>query len=181
MPFPLDLSGPDGPAYGRGPLGDGASGDGAAAEPLAPGALVVTGVVPAGDVPRGPALPLVLSRVSAGFPSPADDYVEGHLDLHELTGALSPSCYWMRAEGASMTGAGILSGDLLLVDRAPEPQSGDVVVAALDGELTVKRFMRRGRRTALLAANPAYPTIELAEGQELVVWGVVTYVLHRAR
>ena len=157
------------------------AGDGAAAPPAAPGALVVTAYVPAAAVPPGPALPLVLSRVSAGFPSPADDYVEGHLDLHELTGALSPSCYWMRAEGESMVGAGILSGDLLLVDRAPEPQSGDVVVAAVDGELTVKRFVRRGRRTALLAANPEYPAIELADGQELVVWGVVTFVVHDAR
>ena len=165
MPFPFDVH-----------AGDGAS------EPVAtPGALLITGYVPAADVPAGPPLPLVLSRVSAGFPSPADDYVEGHLDLHELTGALSPSCYWMRAEGESMVGAGILSGDLLLVDRAVEPQNGDVVVAAVDGELTVKRFLRRGRRTALLAANPGYPAIELADGQELVVWGVVTYVLHNAR
>ncbi|WP_412070607.1 LexA family protein [Rubrivirga sp. IMCC43871] len=158
-----------------------ASGDGASRALAAPGALLITGYVPAGEVSPGPALPLVLSRVSAGFPSPADDYVEGHLDLHELTGALSPSCYWMRAEGESMTGAGILSGDLLLVDRAIEPANGDVVVASIDGELTVKRFLRRGRRTALLAANPHYPTIELREGQELVVWGAVTFVLHPAR
>ena len=165
MPFPFDA----------------VSGDGAS-QPLAtPGALLVTAYVAADALPRGPELPLVLSRVSAGFPSPADDYVEGHLDLHELTGALSPSCYWMRAEGESMVGAGILSGDLLLVDRAVEPASGDVVVAAVDGELTVKRFLRQGKRTALLAANPAYPAIELAEGQELVVWGVVTFVLHDAR
>ena len=166
MPFPFDDH----------------AGDGAAERPATPGALVVTAYVPAVDVPPGPPLPLVLSRVSAGFPSPADDYVEGHLDLHELTGALSPSCYWMRAEGESMVGAGILSGDLLLVDRAVEPQNGDVVVAAVDGELTVKRFSRRGRRPPrLLAANPEYPAIELADGQELVVWGVVTYVLHDAR
>ena len=166
MPFPFDDH----------------AGDGAPEPPATPGALVITAYVPAGDVPPGPPLPLVLSRVSAGFPSPADDYVEGHLDLHELTGALSPSCYWMRAEGESMVGAGILSGDLLLVDRAVEPQNGDVVVAAVDGELTVKRFSRRGRRPPrLLAANPEYPAIELSDGQELVVWGVVTYVLHSAR
>ena len=157
------------------------AGDGASAPPATPGALLVTAVVPVSAVPPGPRLPLVLSRVSAGFPSPADDYVEGHLDLHELTNALAPSCYWMRAEGESMVGAGILSGDLLLVDRAVEPKGGDVVVASVDGELTVKRFSRRGRRTRLLAANPAYPAIELCEGQELVVWGVVTYVLHDAR
>ena len=160
---------------------DSSSGDGSSQPVATPGALLVTAYVRADALPRGPELPLVLSRVSAGFPSPADDYVEGHLDLHELTGALSPSCYWMRAEGESMTGAGILSGDLLLVDRAIEPTNGDVVVAAIDGELTVKRFLRLKKRTALLAANPAYPSIELCEGQELIVWGVVTYVLHNAR
>ena len=165
MPFPLTTH----------------AGDGADRPVATPGELVVTATIPASEIAPGPALPLVLSRVSAGFPSPADDYVEGHLDLHELTGALSPSCYWMRAEGESMTGAGILSGDLLLVDRAIEPTNGDVVVAAIDGELTVKRFLRQKKRTALLAANPAYPSIELCEGQELVVWGVVTFVLHNAR
>ncbi|OZC01397.1 LexA family protein [Rubricoccus marinus] len=174
MPFHFDTSSGDGAASGI-------SGDGASAPIATPGELVITAYVPASEVGPGPPLPLVLSRVSAGFPSPADDYVEGHLDLHELTGALSPSCYWMRADGESMTGAGILSGDLLLVDRAVEPASGDVVVAAVDGELTVKRFLRQGKRTALLAANPAYPSIELREGQDLVVWGVVTYVLHDAR
>ena len=161
--------------------GDGATGDGVPGRPATPGALLVTAMVAAAEVAPGPRLPLVLSRVSAGFPSPADDYVEGHLDMHELTGALSPSCYWMRAEGESMVGANILSGDLLLVDRAPEPQNGDVVVASVDGELTVKRFLRLGGRTKLLAANPSYPAIELHEGQELVIWGVVTFVLHNAR
>ena len=158
------------------------AGDGAAAPPIPPGELVVTAYVPAGALPRGPELPLVLSRVSAGFPSPADDYVEGHLDLHELTGALAPSCFWVRADGESMTGAGILSGDLLLVDRALTAESGDVVIAEVDGELTVKRFSQRDRRRpVLLAANPDYPPIELADGQELVVWGVVTFVLHHTR
>ncbi|GAB5550141.1 MAG: hypothetical protein SangKO_099010 [Sandaracinaceae bacterium] len=165
MPFPLTTH----------------SGDGASSPIATPGELIVTAFIPSSEVSPGPSLPLVLSRVSAGFPSPADDYVEGHLDLHELTNALSPSCYWMRADGESMVGAGILSGDLLLVDRAVEPQNGDVVVAAIDGELTVKRFSRHRGRPRLLAANPAYPSIELADGQELVVWGVVTFVLHNAR
>ena len=160
---------------------DPAAGDGASQLVATPGALLVTACVPADALPRGPELPLVLSHVSAGFPSPADDDVEGHLDLHELTRALSVSCYWVRAEGESMTGASILSGDLLLVDRAVEPASGGDVVAAIDGELTVKRFVRRGETTRLLAANPEYPSIELGEGQDLVVWGVVTFVLHDVR
>lgn len=157
------------------------SGDGAAGVP--PGQLVVTAVVLAADVARGPRLPLYLDRVAAGFPSPADDYVEGHLDLHELTGAGSPSCYFLRVTGESMTGAGIHDGDVLVVDRAATPASGAVVVASVDGELTVKRYAVHAGRAVLLAAHPAYPPIELAEGQELVVWGVVTHSLrdHRAR
>ena len=161
------------------------SGDGQADSyaPIAPGQLVVTTVVPASEIDPGPALPLVLSRVEAGFPSPADDYVEGHLDLVELVGAQSPSCFFMRVQGESMTGAGIHDGDVIVVDRAAEPVHGSVVVASVDGELTVKRFARRGRRVALLAANPSYPPIVLGGEQELVVWGVVTHSLrdHRAR
>ena len=86
-----------------------------------------------------------------------------------------------------MVGAGIEPGDVIVVDRAIEPKNGDVVVASVDGELTVKRFVRRGAgpraRVALLAANPAGPSFELQDGQELVVWGVVTFSLrgHRAR
>ena len=149
---------------------------------MPPGELVVTAVLPASDV-AGPTLPLVLSHVAAGFPSPADDYVEDHLDLVELVNATSPSCFFMRVAGESMTGDGIYHGDVIVVDRAATPVNGSVVVASVDGELTVKRFMRRGHRVALLAANPDYPAIELHGEQELVVWGVVTHSLrdHRVR
>ena len=177
-PHPLHLT----------PIFPPASGDGHAdAPPVPPGELVVTAVVLASGVDPGPSLPLVLSHVAAGFPSPADDYVEDHLDLVELVGATSPSCFFMRVAGESMTGDGIYHGDVIVVDRAAEPVNGSVVVASVDGELTVKRFMRRGSgarpRVALLAANPAYPAIELSGEQELVVWGVVTHSLrdHRPR
>ena len=172
------------------PSGDGASGDrapsgGPGDRPVPPGHLVVTAVVPASDVPRGPELPLFLDRVPAGFPSPADDYLEGRLDLHDLVGAASPSCFFLRVEGESMVGAGIEGGDVVVVDRALDPRSGDVVVASIDGELTLKRFVRRGHgpraRVALLAANPDYPPIELQDGQDLVVWGVVTFSLRGHR
>jgi DNA polymerase V len=163
--------------------GDGHSGDGDSPRPVPPGQLVVTAVTSAEDVARGPELPLFLSRVPAGFPSPAEDYVEARLNLHELAGAGSPSCFFLRVEGESMTGDGIFDGDVLVVDRAAEPASGAIVIASVDGDLTVKRFVRRGKRAVLLAANPAYPPIELQDGQELVVWGVVTHSLrdHRAR
>lgn len=151
--------------------------------PVPPGQLVVAGLLLADDLPRGPRLPLFLETVPAGFPSPADDYVEDRLDLHELTGAGSPSCYFLRVAGESMTGAGIHHGDILVVDRAVVPTTGAVVVAAVDGELTVKRYAVRAGRAVLLAANPDYPAIELRDGQELVIWGVVTHSLrdHRMR
>ena len=161
-----------------------ASGDGrASAPPTPPGELVVTAVLPASSLDPGPELPLVLSHVPAGFPSPADDYIEDHLDLVELVGATSPACFFMRVAGESMTGDGIYHGDVIVVDRAATPVNGSVVVASVDGELTVKRFMQRGARVALLAANPDYPAIELHGEQELVVWGVVTHSLrdHRIR
>lgn len=154
-------------------------------EPNRVGPLRVVEVVAAADVARGPSLPLILARVAAGFPSPADDYVEGNLDLHELTGASAAHCYFLRVEGESMTGAGIFHGDVLVVDRAMEAVTGAVVVASIDGDLTVKRFARRvhnGReRVMLLAENDEYPAIEVGEEQDLVVWGVVSYVLHDLR
>ena len=154
----------------------------AAAPPDAAHALRVTAVVSAASVRIGP-LPFVAHRVDAGFPSPADDYVETHLDLVDLVDARSPSCFFMRVQGWSMRDEGIFDGDVLVVDRALDPVTGSVVVASVDGELTVKRYLHTGRRPRLLAANEAYPAIELAEGQELVVWGVVTHSLrdHRRR
>jgi len=153
-----------------------------ATSPEAARELRVTAEVPASAV-RLPKLPFVAHRVDAGFPSPADDYVEDLLSLDELIGSRAPSCFFMRVQGESMTGEGIFDGDVLVVDRAAEPTSGSIVIAAIDGELTVKRFIWTGRRPRLLAANPAFPPIEIAEGQELLIRGVVTHSLrdHRRR
>ncbi|WP_095508935.1 LexA family protein [Rubrivirga marina] len=140
--------------------------------PATSGRVTVIGT--AADLPPGPWLPFFASDVAAGFPSPADDYAEGELDLRDLLGASSPSVFFCRAEGWSMRDEGIRDGDVLVVDRAIEPESGMVVVAAVDGELTVKRYVRRGERVVLLAANPDHEPIELLDGQDLVVWGVVT-------
>ena len=127
------------------------------------------------------ARPLFLSRVPAGFPSPADDYVEGALDLNEHLIAHREATFFVRVKGHSMTGAGIRDGDLLVVDRALEAASGDIVVAVVDGELTVKRLWRRAGRVRLLAEHPGFAPIEFREGQELTVWGVVTSVIHRIK
>jgi DNA polymerase V len=129
---------------------------------------------------RGPsrARPLFLSRVSAGFPSPADDFVEATLDLNEHLVRREASTFFVRVSGSSMTGVGIHDEDVLVVDRAVEPEDGSVVVAALDGELTVKRYCVRKGRPCLVPESEAHDPIPIEPGQELIVWGVVQHVIH---
>lgn len=121
---------------------------------------------------------LYSARVPAGFPSPADDDVEGRLDLNQHLIPHPAATFFVRASGDSMLGAGIHPGDLLVVDRALEPAHGKVVIAVVNGELTVKRLEVRDGRVRLLAENHRYPPIELAQGMELQIWGVVTNVIH---
>lgn len=127
-----------------------------------------------------PPLALVLygARVAAGFPSPADDDVEGWLDLNQHLIKHPAATFFVRVSGDSMLGAGIHPGDLLVVDRALEPAHGKVVIAAVDGELTVKRLEVRDGRVRLLAENDRYPPLECAEGADLQIWGVVASVIH---
>jgi len=130
------------------------------------------------DVASHLPLPLALYRVEAGFPSPADDYMEGSLDLNEHVIKHPAATYFVRASGDSMTGAGIFNGDLLIVDRSLEPVHGKVAIVEVDGQLTVKRLCKLNGRLLLQSENESYPPIELQEGNEVVVWGVVTHVLH---
>ncbi len=124
------------------------------------------------------ALPLFTGKVAAGFPSPADDYVEKTLDLNELLVQKPAATFFVRAEGESMLGAGIHPNDILVVDRSIEPVPGKIVICALNGELTVKRLMRKNERWLLQSENPDYPDILLYEELDMVVWGVVTNVIH---
>jgi DNA polymerase V len=126
------------------------------------------------------ALPLIYSGVQAGFPSPADDHVDARLDLNEHLIRHPAATFFVRAIGDSMIGAGIHSGDLLVVDRAIKATDGRVVIAVMDGECTVKRYRTNGPRSRpwLEAANPAFPDVQVLDGQELRVWGVVTSVVH---
>jgi DNA polymerase V len=123
-------------------------------------------------------LPLFTGKVAAGFPSPADDYIEKTLDLNELLVKKPAATFFVRAEGESMLGAGIHPNDILVVDRSLEPVAGKIVICALNGALTVKRLQRRAGQWVLAAENPLYTDIALNEGLELVVWGVVTAVIH---
>ncbi len=124
------------------------------------------------------AVPLYSSFVKAGFPSPADDYIETHLDLNEHLIKHPAATFLVRTSGDSMIGIGIHSGDILVVDRSLEAAHGRIVIAALNGELTVKRLYRQNGEIKLLAENPDYPPINIAESFDLVIWGVVTNVIH---
>ncbi len=123
-------------------------------------------------------LPLFNGKVSAGFPSPADDYIEKTLDLNDLLIQKPAATFFVRAEGESMLGAGIHPNDILVVDRSLEPVVGKIVICALNGELTVKRLKSIDREIVLQAENPAYADIIVQEYVELVIWGVVTNVIH---
>ena len=128
--------------------------------------------------PRVLPLPLFSGKVAAGFPSPADDYVEKSLDLNELLVQKPAATFFVRAQGESMLGAGIHPKDILVVDRSLEPVPGKIVICALNGELTVKRLERHNGQWQLKAENPAYADIIIHEELELVIWGVVTNVIH---
>lgn len=129
--------------------------------------------------PEREGLPLYLAPVAAGFPSPAEDYLDKRLDLHSHLVRNEAATFFLRAHGESMINAGIHDGDLLIVDRSEAAAHNRVIIAALDGELTVKRLVRRGDRVLLAPENPDYPEIDITEHEYVHVWGVVTYVIHK--
>ena len=118
-------------------------------------------------------LPLFMHSVPAGFPSPADDYLDSPLDLNTHLIKHPAATYLARAKGDSMEGCGIFDGDLLIVDRSLQPQDGQIIIAALDGELSCKILDKKQQR--LVASNRHYPPINIAEGSELIIEGVVIH------
>jgi DNA polymerase V len=138
-------------------------------------ALEVLGFTPGAPLK----LPLYLAAVAAGFPSPADDFIDRSLDLNEHLAPHPAATFFVRVSGDSMQGANVRSGDILVVDRSLEPADGKVVVAALDGELTVKRIRAKAGRLFLAPENPDFPAIEVGPEASLEIWGVVTYVIHK--
>lgn len=123
--------------------------------------------------------PLYLSSVSAGWPSPAEDYVDSEINLHELAVRNPAATFFLRAAGESMIGVGIHDGDLLIVDRSLEAANNRVVIAAIDNELLVKKLTRRKNRVYLAPANRDFPEIDITDREYVYIWGVVTYVLHK--
>jgi len=118
-------------------------------------------------------VPFALSSVPAGFPSPADEYLDRPLDFNELLIAHPAATFAVRIVGNSMTGAGIFPGDIAVVDRAETATDGRVILAILDGEFTVKRYRKRNGAAWLEAANPDFEDIPLGEDRDFQVWGVV--------
>lgn len=118
--------------------------------------------------------PLFSSRIAAGFASPADDHIADWLDLSSYLVSDKPATFYLRVIGLSMIEEDIRPNDLLIVNKGLEPQDGDIVIAVLDGELTVKELELTPGRVRLIPANPDFAPIEIKEGQQLLVWGVVT-------
>lgn len=124
-------------------------------------------------------IPLVENRVKAGFPSPADDHLQKGIDLNQELVPHPAATFFVRVSGDSMKDAGIIDGDTLVVDRSLTPTKGQVVVALVNGEFTVKYFFPELDRVVLKAANIDYPDIEVFGAQEFEVWGVVTSAIHQ--
>jgi DNA polymerase V len=127
---------------------------------------------------KGFSLPFYSCSVSAGFPSPADDHMDGKLDLNDHLIKHPSSTFFVKAKGDSMTGVGIHDGDIMIVDRSVEAKNGKVVIAAIDGQLTVKRLSIRRGKSWLVPENDKYQPIEIKEENDVLIWGVVTNVIH---
>jgi len=123
-------------------------------------------------------LPLYSSAVAAGFPSPAESDKEAELDLNELLIKRPAATFFVRVSGSSMIKAGIHTNDILIVDKSLPATHGKIVVAAINGELTVKRLYRQERVVQLVAENDGYPPIEITDETDIRIWGVVTSVIH---
>lgn len=124
-------------------------------------------------------LPLYLDRISAGFPSPADDYIEAELDLNKLMVRNPSDTFMVRVNGDALSGAGILDGDVLVVDRSIGPRHGMIVVAVVNGEMCVRRLNRKSGGWVLDSENKDFQPLRIRQGQDLEIWGVVTGMVRK--
>ena len=127
------------------------------------------------QAPQKSYVPLVASLAAAGFPSPADDYLDRPLDFNELLIENPAATFAVRISGESMTGAGLFPGDIAVVNRARKVVNGNIVLALVDGEFTLKRYRSRAGKIKLLAENPKFSDIIILDDTILEIWGVVTY------
>lgn len=126
-------------------------------------------------------LPLAPTMLSAGFPSPAEDHLELKLDLNRALVSHPNATFYGRVKGSSMIEAGIEEGDILVIDKSLEPKDNDIAVCFLDGEFTVKRISRKEDGLYLVPANNEFRPVRICEESDFIVWGIVTYVIHKAR
>ena len=131
------------------------------------------------DQSRKLALPLFGYRISAGLPSPADDFVEIQLDLNCHLVRNPGTTFYAHVKGDSMTGARIYDGDILVIDRSLEPEHGKTAVCLVDGDFTAKRIEKKSDGLYLMPANNEYPPIKIEEGTNFEIWGIITYVIHK--
>mgnify|MGYP001377920191 CR=1 FL=1 len=122
---------------------------------------------------------LVEEGISAGFPSPADDFKEIRISLDKELVKNQESTFYARVSGDSMLGAGIDDGDLLVIDKSLSPENGKIAVCFIDGDFTVKRIVKEKGKLYLKAENKKYKSIEIKEGNELIIWGIVEYVIKK--
>jgi DNA polymerase V len=124
-------------------------------------------------------LPLYVNRIPAGFPSPAEDYLDKKLDLNEHLIQNPSSTFFVKVTGNSMVNAGIHDGDILVVDRSVEARDNRIVIGVINGEFTVKRIHRKKNRIYLMPENDQFSPLEVTEEMDFRIWGVVTYAIHK--
>ncbi len=126
-------------------------------------------------------LPLFSAKISAGFPSPAEDFIEQRLDLNKYLIKNPSSTFLVKVNGESMKNAGILNGDILIVDRSINPTDKTIILCVLNGEFTVKRISKRGEKLFLIPENDQFKPIEIVDGMDFRVWGVVVFAIHKMK
>ena len=125
-------------------------------------------------------VPVLGDAVPAGFPSPAEDYLDMDLNLHDYLVRNPAATFCVRVSGGSMVSAGIKSGDVMVIDRALDPTNNSIVLAVLNGEFTVKRIKKRANELYLIEDNEQYQPMKITKDVDFQVWGVVTFIIHKA-
>ena len=132
------------------------------------------------DISQGIQIPFFGSQIPAGFPSPADDYLEMSLDLNEHLIRNPSSTFFARVTGSSMINSGIYDGDIVIIDKSLQPKNDSILVCIIDGEFTIKRFKKADGNTAyLMPDNPNFKPIKVDQNNDFTIWGVVTYTIHK--
>lgn len=124
-------------------------------------------------------LPLFVPTISAGFPSPAEDFIDKKLDLNEYLIRNQPATFLVRVHGNSMENAGILNGDILVIDRSLEPADGRIVIGVINGEFTVKRILKKSGKFFMQPENENFKPLEITPEMDFKIWGIVTFAIHK--